>query len=61
MNYRRLIRVSLTFALCLTLLPVQSVQAATYTVTTTADSGAGSLRWAIEQANVSLPYRTFVL
>lgn len=53
MNYRRLIRVILTFALCLALLPVQSVQAATYTVTTTADSGDGSLRWAIEQANTN--------
>ena len=53
MNYRRLIHMSLTFALCLALLPVQSVQAATYTVTTTADSGAGSLRWAIEQANAN--------
>jgi len=31
----------------------QPASAATYTVTTTADSGAGSLRWAIEQANAN--------
>ncbi len=53
MKYYRLLSVILMFTLCLALLPVQSVRAATYTVTTTADSGVGSLRWAIEQVNAN--------
>jgi hypothetical protein len=32
-------------------LSAQPVRADVYTVTTTFDSGSGSLRWAIEQAN----------
>lgn len=40
------------FLICLA--PVQSASAATYTVTTTADTGAGSLRAAIASANETL-------
>jgi len=36
------------------LIPNSTVQAATYTVTNTDDSGDGSLRWAIDQANSTL-------
>ncbi|HEX9931059.1 MAG TPA: choice-of-anchor Q domain-containing protein [Pyrinomonadaceae bacterium] len=43
---------SLMFLICLT--AVQSASAATYTVMTTADGGAGSLRAAIESANGTL-------
>jgi uncharacterized repeat protein (TIGR01451 family) len=46
--------VIMALVLSLMLLPAREVQADTYdiyTVTTTADSGDGSLRWAIEQAN----------
>lgn len=39
------------WTLMLACLAVGPVNAATYTVTTTNDSGAGSLRWAIHQAN----------
>ncbi len=39
--------------LLLSLLPVHSAYAATYTVINTNDSGAGSLRWAINQANLA--------
>ncbi len=45
------ISVILTLALLLALTPAQVARADTYTVTTTTDAGAGSLRWAIEQAN----------
>jgi uncharacterized repeat protein (TIGR01451 family) len=44
----------MALVLSLMLLPAREVQADTYTVTTTADSGDGSLRWAIEQANANL-------
>lgn len=42
---------ALLFPIMASLVTPQPASAATYTVTTTADSGAGSLRWAIEQAN----------
>ncbi len=41
------------FAFLICLFAVQSASAATFTVTTTADSGAGSLRQAILNANVA--------
>jgi len=37
----------------MSMLTVTAVEAATFTVTSNADSGAGTLRWAIEQANAT--------
>ncbi|HEY9174958.1 MAG TPA: hypothetical protein VI136_21935, partial [Verrucomicrobiae bacterium] len=53
-RYIKLITVTFMLATCL------SSQAATFTVTSPADSGEGSLRWAIEQANASLGSDTIV-
>jgi hypothetical protein len=53
MQPKRYLNIGLTWAVLLLLTSVQSVRAATYTVTNTNDSGTGSLRWAIGQANTN--------
>jgi parallel beta-helix repeat protein len=53
-SYRRLSFLALLILLASLALPARQVRAATYTVTTTADSGAGSLRHAITDANGSV-------
>lgn len=53
MNLNRPLLIISIASLFLILLPAHPVHAATFTVTTTADSGAGSLRWAIGEANAN--------
>ncbi len=54
MKQIRQFSVVLILALALSWLPTQKVRANTYTVTNTLDSGVGSLRWAINNANTNL-------
>jgi len=53
MKHVRLFSLVLILTLELAWLPTQSVRANTYIVTNTLDSGAGSLRWAINNANTN--------
>ncbi len=53
MNRLRICLVGLILVLFLSFLPGHPAYAATYTVINTNDSGAGSLRWAITQANAA--------
>jgi hypothetical protein len=55
MNRQRILSLALILALAFFWAPAaRPAQAATFTVTNTNDSGAGSLRWAITQANASV-------
>ncbi len=51
MKTTRILAIFSLLVLFLALLPARRASAATYTVTNTNDSGTGSLRWAINQAN----------